>query len=677
MRAAVPSGVQFLMAPSPREPHTTRARTSTEFESEVIAYMGPGLVEHRRRVVDADHLANIETVDGVRGQLAGAASEIDPTTYRGGTNQVEQVVERLCSLGGEALVLIGIPDIGHDLYGTCISADDRSRASNVSGCSRRPRGVVESSSMNEHEGVRHMAQSTVIDHGPMADKGLKGGSLGLVAVIVIGVASTAPGYSLAAGIGGIAGTVGLKAPFIILFAFVPMACIAASFYYLNKADPDCGTNFTWGVRAFGPKAGWIAGWGCIVADLVIMPNLAGVSGQYLVLLFSESAANNIYLTTTIGVVFIIAMCWICWKGIELSARSQVALLGTEMAVLTIFAVVALAKAFSGTSKVVDVTGADGVVTPTTYNSVKPSLSWMSPSGVSTKDIIAGLVLAVFIYWGWDTCVSVNEEAKDSSKTPGRAAVLSTFILLGIYLITAYGSVALLGPQFVSDNSDDAIYALGKVALPTIILKLLIIAVLTSAAASCQTTILPATRTMLSMGSHGSIPEKFARIDRKRLTPDYSTWFFGVGSILWYLLLVVVSHNTNTDLYSSSIGAVGMAIAVYYGLSGISCIVYFRRWIFKSVKNFVLIALLPGFGGVVLLYVFIKTVADNISGAEADHVLLITGTGLLLAGVPVMFWCAAKYKRFFSFAPDPADAVKDPNAEDTLAAPLGTYRKAGR
>ncbi len=80
----------------------------------------------------------------------------------------------------------------------------------------------------------------------MADKGLKGGSLGLVAVIVIGVASTAPGYSLAAGIGGIAEKAGVHSPFIMLFAFVPMACIAASFYYLNKADPDCGTNFTWG-----------------------------------------------------------------------------------------------------------------------------------------------------------------------------------------------------------------------------------------------------------------------------------------------------------------------------------------------------------------------------------------------------------------------------------------------
>ena len=107
---------------------------------------------------------------------------------------------------------------------------------------------------------------------------------------MIGVASTAPGYSLAASIGIVTGEAGAKAPFIMLFAFVPMACIAASFYYLNKADPDCGTNFTWGVRAFGPKAGWIAGWGCIVADLVIMPNLAGVSGQYLLLLFGDAEA---------------------------------------------------------------------------------------------------------------------------------------------------------------------------------------------------------------------------------------------------------------------------------------------------------------------------------------------------------------------------------------------------
>ena len=516
--------------------------------------------------------------------------------------------------------------------------------------------------------------STAVQESTMPSKGLKGGTLGLVAVIVIGVASTAPGYSLAASIGLVTGVAGVKAPFIMLFAFVPMACIAASFYYLNKADPDCGTNFTWGVRAFGPKAGWIAGWGCIVADLVIMPNLAGVSGQYLVLLFHEQSANNIYLTTFIGILFIIAMTWICWKGIELSARSQVLLLGTELVVLALFAIIAIGKSLgNGTSRTVD---------GTTYHSIKPSLSWISPSGLTTQAITAGLVLAVFIYWGWDTCVSVNEEAKDSATTPGRAAVLSTLVLLAIYLTVSYGAVSLLGPQFVTDNSDDAMYALGKIALPTIMVKLLVIAVLTSAAASCQTTILPATRTMLSMGAHGAAPAKLAQIDPKRLTPDYSSWLFGGISIAWYLVLVLVSHNTSTDSYSASIAAVGMAIAVYYGLSGVSCILYFRRWIFKSVKNFIMIGFLPGLGGVVLIYVFCKTVWDSRNAAYGYGTLfgigtvLVIGTLLLVLGVPLMFWCAKKYPTFFSFRTDPADLVKDPNSDDTLAAPLGTYRKKG-
>jgi amino acid transporter len=514
----------------------------------------------------------------------------------------------------------------------------------------------------------------------MADKGLKGGSLGLIAVIVIGVASTAPGYSLAAGIGGIAGEVGTKAPFIMLFAFVPMGCIAAAFYYLNKADPDCGTNFTWGVRAFGPKVGWIAGWGCIIADLIIMPNLAGISGEYLVLLFSERLASNIYLTTTIGVLFIIAMCWICWKGIELSARSQVLLLGTELVVLAVFAIVAIVKSYGGVTRTLP--NAEGV--DTVYSSMTPSLSWLSPSGVSAQAITAGLVVAIFAYWGWDTCVSVNEEAEDSSRTPGRAAVLSTFILLAIYLLLAFGVVSLLGDQFVADNSTDAIYAVGKEALPSFFLKLLIIAVLTSAAASCQTTILPATRTMLSMGSHGAAPAALARIDRKRLTPDFSTWLFGIVSIVWYLMLVIVSHNTSTDAYSASIAAVGMAIAVYYGLSGISCIWYYRRYLFKSAKNFFLIGVLPGFGGIVLLYVFFKTVVDAFEEDYTDPpstlfgvgTVLVIGTVLLLLGIPLMLWCSRKYPQFFTYSSDPIETVPDPYSENTLAAPLGTYVKGG-
>src|SRR6201992_2716325 len=92
------------------------------------------------------------------------------------------------------------------------------------------------------------------------DKGLKTGALGLVSSVVIGVASTAPAYSLAATLFFVVAAVGLKSPLVAVLAFVPMLLCSIGFSELNKADPDCGTTFIWGTRAFGPSAGWAGGW---------------------------------------------------------------------------------------------------------------------------------------------------------------------------------------------------------------------------------------------------------------------------------------------------------------------------------------------------------------------------------------------------------------------------------
>lgn len=520
---------------------------------------------------------------------------------------------------------------------------------------------------------------TTAVHGETAGtKGLKAGALGLVATTVIAVASTAPGYSLAAGIGGINEEVGVKAPFVMLFAFVPMGCIAAAFYYMNKADADCGTTFAWVTRAFGPSTGWLGSWGLIVADLLIMPNLAGVSGQYMLLLFgAETAAENAVYVTLLGCAFILAMCWICWKGIELSARSQVLLLGTELLILAVFAVVAIARSFGGVTRVID-----GVE----YSSVQPSLSWLSPGGLSASAITAGLVVAVFAYWGWDTAVSVNEECSDSNRTPGVAAVLSVFILLAIYLLTSFGTQAFLGPQFVIDNSGDAVSAVGKEALGGFFNKFLIVAVLTSAAASCQTTILPATRSMLSMGSHKAGPAVMAKIDHKTLTPAWSTWAFGAVSCLWFVGLAVASGGTmitaDSNVYWSSIAAVGLAIAFYYGITGYACVWYYRKHLFTSAKNLLLVGVLPLLGAVILTYVFIKTIVD---ASKADYApgttfgvgtVLVIGTILLILGFPLMLWCRARYSSFWRIVPDPPDTIADPRGDGGPAAQLGTYVKGG-
>ena len=117
------------------------------------------------------------------------------------------------------------------------------------------------------------------------EKGLKKNAIGFVSSVVIGVASTAPGYSLAATLGFVAAAVALQSPAILLISFIPMFLVAGGYYYMNKADPDCGTSFSWVTKAMGPQLGWIAGWTIVVADIIVMANLAQIAGLYTFELF--------------------------------------------------------------------------------------------------------------------------------------------------------------------------------------------------------------------------------------------------------------------------------------------------------------------------------------------------------------------------------------------------------
>jgi len=446
------------------------------------------------------------------------------------------------------------------------------------------------------------------------EKGLKGDALGLVSSIVIGVASTAPGYSLAASLGLVIAAVGLAAPAIMWVAFIPMLLVATSYYYLNRVDPDCGTTFSWGTKAFGPWVGWIGGWGIIVADIIVMANLADIAGRYTFLLFgADGAANSKYAVLAVGVLWIVVMTWICYVGIEASARTQWFLLGAELVTLVLFAVVALVKVY-GSSAPLD--------------SVRPSLDWLNPFTIdSTSALTGGVLVAIFIYWGWDSLVAVNEETEDKERTPGIAAIASTIILVAIYVVVSIAAQAYHGAQFLEDNADDILSALGTDVLGSPLDKLLIIAVLTSASASTQTTILPTTRTSLSMAANRAIPHYFARIHPRYLTPSTSTIWMGLLSVVWYAGLTAISQNILFD----SIAALGLMIAFYYGLSGFACVWFFRRNM-KSARGILLAGVAPFVGGLILTYVFVKSIIDlsDPANSESGNSWLGLGPPLVIA-----------------------------------------------
>jgi amino acid transporter len=494
--------------------------------------------------------------------------------------------------------------------------------------------------------------------GAPGEKGLKPDALGFLSGVVIGVASTAPGYSLAAVLGFVAAAVAFQAPAIMLLAFVPMLFTAASYYYLNRVDPDCGTSFSWGTLALGPWAGWITGWAIIVADIVVMSNLAAIAGSYSYLLVgADETASNARAVLVVGVLWIIVMTLICYVGIEISAKTQWYLLGAELITLLLFAAVALYKVYT-----MDIAG-----------EVMPSLDWINPLAIESWSALAtGMILAIFIYWGWDSTVTVNEESQDPSEGPGKAAVVSTVILLGIYLIVSIAALAYHGAGFLSseEHQSDVLGALAGDVFGSPLDKLLIIAVLTSAAASTQTTILPTTRTVLSMSAKGAAPKYFGRVHPRYLTPGTATIWMGVLSIAWFVGLTLVSENLLFD----GLLTLGLMIAFYYGLTAIACVVYFRRLLFRSVKNFLFIGLAPLIGAAILGWAFVKSIIDlsdpaNSESGESWFGLgppLVIAIGFLILGVILMFLQFRVSPGFFRRKIQTAA----PDALDRPAAPEG-------
>jgi amino acid transporter len=427
-------------------------------------------------------------------------------------------------------------------------------------------------------------------------KGLKPGALGLISSTVVGVASTAPAYSLAATLGFVVAGIGLQAPIVTILAFIPMLFIAFAYKELNSKDPDCGTTFTWGARTFGPGTGWFGGWGIVAADILVMASLAQIAGQYLFLLFnakgigSDPSSGWVLL---VGILWIVAMTAICYVGIEVSANFQKVLLSIELTMLLILSITALAKIGNGSA-------------PTGHLAF--TWSWFNPFDIpSASAFINGVLLMLFIYWGWDTTVSVNEETADPHRTPGRAAVLSTIVLLVTYALVVMSTMAYAGVGTTGiglgnpNNQGDVLSVLGSSVFGgsgfgSFLTHLLLLMVLSSAAASTQTTILPTARTVLAMGVYRAVPKVFAKTHRRFLTPTWATVLMGTFSALLYIAMNYISAGT---VIADSVSALGVMIAFYYGLTGFTSVWFYRHTFGESARNLWMRGILPLVGATML------------------------------------------------------------------------------
>lgn len=268
-------------------------------------------------------------------------------------------------------------------------------------------------------------------------KGLSTKSVGLVAAVFIGVSCIAPAYTLSGALGPTASEVGEHLPAILLVGFIPMLLVAVGYRELNKDMPDSGTTFTWGTRAFGPWVGWMGGWGLLAATILVLSNLAGIAVDFFYLFLSQALgrpelaelSTNVVVNVLTCLVFMVIACAISYRGIEATKMVQYVLVTFQVIVLVWFAVAAYMHLANGTA----------------FDATPPKLEWFNPLGVgSFSAFAAGVSLSVFIYWGWDVVLTMNEESTDAATTPGKAATATIFVIVSLYLLVATATLAFAG-----------------------------------------------------------------------------------------------------------------------------------------------------------------------------------------------------------------------------------------
>ncbi|MGW9438101.1 APC family permease [Streptomyces sp. NPDC055607] len=464
--------------------------------------------------------------------------------------------------------------------------------------------------------------------------GLKPGAIGFVDALVIGLNSTSPAYSLAAAIGPLVVLVGVYAPGVMLASFVPMLLIASAFFHLNKADQDCGTAFSWVTRAMGPWAGWFGGWAVTMTGVLVVGSLADVAVTYgLLAVGLDDWAGDGLRHKVLTVALILVMTTVCVIGTEASARLQNVLIIAQVACLLAFAAVALYRVYAGTASL---------------DSLRPSVAWLNPFGAGGAALTGGLLLGVFIYWGWESAVNLTEEVEDPASAPGRAGIWSTVVLLVTYLSVGVAVVAFAGTSFLTENAEEEEAVLSLLASRVMggWDWIVLLAICTSALASTQTTIIPASRTMLSMARRKAIPGHFSAVHPRFRTPHVSTWWVAVMAIVWYLAVSRVSENALFD----SLTALSLLIAFYYALTGIACAVYYRHHLLKDLRSLVFVGLGPVSGAALLAWLLVESVADMSDPANSYSGVSWFGLGpplVIAIGIGVTGLAVMVVRRCFS------------------------------
>jgi amino acid transporter len=463
---------------------------------------------------------------------------------------------------------------------------------------------------------------------------LRKSALGLWDDTIIAVSSTAPAYSIATSLGILALAVGLASPAAIWIGFIPVTGIAVAYYYMNRAESNCGAAYTWASKALHPSIGFLNGWVVIVTDIIFMSFAAPQGGSALLQLFnawglnsiggldlSATGANSQTLSVIFGIGFLALVTYMVMVGIKVAARFQWMLLAIEYLIVLAFAILGLFKG-----------GGNGF-----------NLNWFSPFNMGgLSGLAAGVVISVFFYWGWDTAANLNEETDDSAENPGRAGIIGMFLLLVLFLIAATSIQTVLTPKEIQDNSSATLTAFADKLVGPHWGSLAILAFLSSTVATLQTTLLPSVRTAFSMGRDKMLGPVWAIVHPIWRTPWIGTLI--MGGISGIIALASLKLGGLAAIVNAGVTSIGLLVAFYYGVVGISCVVYYRHALTNNLKGFIFAGVFPLLSAIslfvlggYLIWTDWNLSSDFAFDATNGKFLVFVPALALLTGIPALIY----------------------------------------
>ena len=448
-------------------------------------------------------------------------------------------------------------------------------------------------------------------------------AIGVAQDTVIGMASSAPAATIGLSLAALAAATAYGSGPILILTALPMLVIANAYRRCNMWNANCGASFEWVGRAINPYLGFLTGWFMVVAYIIGTVAEILLLGPSILAVFG-SANTNPWAWVAIGTAVGVIMLVISVVGIRITARTQVGIALIEYLILigmSIWGLVAVINHHPGTFHITS--------------------GWFSLSGIGGKgDAIAGFLIAVFVYGGWDGTLYVNEEVKHRRVNPGRAAIWAVALLAVIYTLAQVGFQGVLTGKQLAHASEQGtvLVTAAQVIGGGFWAKAMALAIALSVIATTGTGIVLGARLVYGMASYRALPGFLSNVSRRWATPVYASIMVGVLIIVLSAVYFLATSVQNA--FFDVIDVVGFMFSIFYIMTALAAMTYYRRRIFRSFWDFITIGLLPLAAAGFLGWVLVKSILG--AGAALNWSL----TAIVAIGIVLMIIARFGFKSPF-------------------------------